>query len=90
MNADHPSSPSLRYAWYVVSVLMICYTLSFVDRTILSLLVGPMQRELQINDTQIGLLQGLAFALFYTFCGLPMGYIADRYKRRTPSRRLAI
>ena len=60
MNADRPSSPSLRYPWYVVFVLMLCYTLSFIDRTILSLLVGPMRRELQISDTQIGLLQGLA------------------------------
>jgi MFS family permease len=76
------TKPSLAYAWYVVFVLMICYTLSFIDRTILSLLVGPMRKELQINDTQIGLLQGLAFALFYTICGLPMGRIADRSNRR--------
>jgi MFS family permease len=73
----------LRYAWYVVGVLMVCYTLSFVDRQILSLLVTPIKEDLGLNDTQIGLLQGLAFALFYTVLGLPAGWLADRYSRRS-------
>ena len=73
----------LRYAWYVVGVLMICYTLSFVDRQILSLLVAPIKEDLGLNDTQVGLLQGLAFAIFYTVLGLPAGWLADRYSRRT-------
>jgi MFS family permease len=73
---------SLAYAWYAVVVLMLCYTLSFVDRQILSLLVGPIKRELSISDTRVGLLQGLAFALFYTFLGLPIGRVADRWNRR--------
>ncbi|HUK89002.1 MAG TPA: MFS transporter [Blastocatellia bacterium] len=77
-----PRSPSLRYAWYVVIVLMTCYTLSFIDRQILSLLVGPIKHDLQISDTRIGLLQGLAFATFYTLLGLPVGRVADRHSRR--------
>lgn len=76
---DHTSS---GYAWYVVVVLMTAYTLSFIDRQILSLLVQPIKMELQVSDTQIGLLQGLAFALFYTVLGLPMGWIVDRFNRR--------
>lgn len=56
--------------------------LSFVDRTILSLLVGPIKRDLGISDTRIGLLQGLSFALFYTIMGLPLGRIADTRSRR--------
>ena len=68
---------SLRYAWYVVLILMVCYTLSFVDRQILSLLVGPMKRDLALSDTRIGLLQGFAFALFYGLMGLPLGRLAD-------------
>ncbi|MBZ5696210.1 MAG: MFS transporter [Acidobacteriia bacterium] len=76
--------PSLRYAWYVVFVLMLCYTLSFVDRQILSLLVGPIKRDLAISDTRIGLLLGFAFAVFYTFAGLPIGRIVDTYGRRNP------
>jgi MFS family permease len=75
---------SLRYAWYVVVVLMLCYTLSFVDRQILSLLVGPIKRDLAVSDTRIGLLQGLAFAVFYTLAGLPIGRLVDTYGRRNP------
>ncbi|HYA63406.1 MAG TPA: MFS transporter [Candidatus Sulfotelmatobacter sp.] len=80
MTSNRP--PSLRYAWYVVFVLMLCYALSLIDRQILSLLVAPMKRDLHINDTRIGLLQGLSFALFYTVAGLPLGKLADSYSRR--------
>jgi len=73
---------SLGYAWYVVIVLTALYMLSFVDRTILSLLVGSIKRDLGISDTRIGLLQGLSFALFYTIMGLPLGRLADTRSRR--------
>jgi len=82
IGAPESNQPNLGRAWYVVFVLMVCYTLSFVDRQILSLLVGPIKRDLHISDTKIGLLQGLAFAAFYTVLGLPMGRIADRRSRR--------
>jgi MFS family permease len=74
--------PSRPVAWYTVFVLMICYTLSYCDRQILAFLVGPMKQELHISDTQVGLLQGIAFVLVYTVCGLPMGALADRVSRR--------
>lgn len=74
---------SIGYAWYVVFILMLCYTLSFIDRQILSLLVGPIKQDLLVSDTQIGLLGGLAFSLFYTLMGLPCGWLADRYNRST-------
>ena len=70
--------PGRRYAWYTVFVLMICYTFSFIDRLILAFLVGPLKVDLHLSDTQIGLLQGLAFAFFYAILGVPMGLIADR------------
>ncbi len=73
---------SLRYAWYVAVVLMLCNTLSFIDRQILGLLVTPIKQELGLSDTKIGLLQGLAFGIFYTLLGMPMGRIVDRGKRR--------
>lgn len=72
----------LAYAWYVVVVLMVCYTLSFIDRQILSLLVGPIKADLGISDTRMGLLGGLAFSLFYTAMGLPIGVLVDRHNRR--------
>lgn len=72
----------LKYAWYVVFVLMVCLTLSFVDRQILGMLVDPIKRDFGVSDTRIGWLQGPAFALFYTFMGLPVGWMVDRYSRR--------
>jgi MFS family permease len=73
---------NLRYAWYVVFALMLCYTLSFVDRQILAFLVGPIKRDLHVTDEQVGLLGGFAFAIFYTLVGLPMGRLADKLSRR--------
>ena len=76
------ATASLGYAWWVVIALTSVYTLSFVDRQILGLLVPSIKRDLGVSDTQIGLLQGLAFSLFYTLMGLPIGRIADRWNRR--------
>lgn len=75
--------PNPVYAWYVVAVLVVAYTFSFIDRQILSLLVEPMRRDLQISDFQISLLHGIAFAIFYTFMGLPIGRMVDRRRRVT-------
>src|SRR3546814_3141664 len=49
---------------------------------ILSLLVAPIRTALDISDTEVSLLIGLAFALFYTLLGLPIAWIADRWNRR--------
>lgn len=85
--ATAPSSalpyPSERQAWYLVFVLLLFYIFSFIDRQIISLLVEPIKRDLQVSDTQIGLLQGLAFAVFYTIFGIPIGRLADRMSRKS-------
>jgi MFS family permease len=78
--AARPASPT--YAWYVVAVLLLAYTLSFIDRMILSLLVGPIKADLGISDTQMSLLMGFAFAIFYSALGVPLGWLADRRARR--------
>lgn len=70
-----------RYAWYVVGVLILAYTVSYVDRTILTLMVKPIRATLQISDTQLSLLHGLAFAIFYTSLGIPIARYADRLDR---------
>jgi MFS family permease len=82
MNDNSGTPHNSGYAWYVVIVLMVIYTLSFIDRQILAFLVGPIRADLQISDTAIGLLGGFAFAIFYTLLGLPMGWLADRKSRR--------
>lgn len=82
-------SPSLhkalsgRQANFALCIFLLAYILSFVDRQILSLMVDPIRTDLQLTDVQIGLLQGLAFALFYAFFGVPIGMLADRRSRKT-------
>ena len=71
-----------RKAWYIVALLTVAYTFSYVDRSILGLMVGPIREDLGINDTQFSLLHGLAFALFYTLLGIPIARLADSTNRR--------
>ncbi len=73
---------SMAYPWFVVFILMIAYVFSFVDRQILNLLVGPIRRDLGISDTQMSLLMGFSFAIFYTILGIPLGRLADSRSRR--------
>lgn len=80
MASEKPFRP--LYAWYVVAVLMLAYVCSFVDRQILALMVPAIRRDLGISDTQMSLLMGLSFALFYSILGLPIGRLADRTSRR--------
>jgi MFS family permease len=75
--------PSRGYAWYVVCLLTLAYGISLLDRWILSLLVGPVKAHFGVSDTQMGLLMGFWFAIFYVTMGLPFGWIADRFNRRT-------
>ncbi len=81
-NNNNSAYPSSLRAWSTVAILMLAYVLSFVDRQILNLLVGPIRRDLVISDTQMSLLMGLSFALFYTVCGIPLGRLADTKSRR--------
>jgi len=79
--APRAAAPSPAYAWYIVALLLVAYTLSFIDRMILSLLVGPIRADLGISDTQMSLLMGFAFAIFYSALGIPLGWLADRRGR---------
>lgn len=77
-----PQPAKLRYAWYVVIVLMLANVSSFIDRQILALLVGPIKRDLHLSDTEMSLLMGFSFALFYTLFGIFIGHFADKFNRR--------
>lgn len=85
MAADRPAGPAYReaYLWYVVIFLTAASTLAYIDRQILALMVGPVKRDLGLSDTQIGLLVGLAFSLFYCAVTVPMAWLADTRSRRT-------
>ncbi len=79
---SRPEYPSVGAANYGVVLLFLAYVLSFLDRNILSLLVGPIREQFGITDFQYSLLAGAAFALVYSFASFPMGRLADHYSRR--------
>ncbi len=70
-----------NYRFYVLFILFLVYTFNFIDRQIIGILAGPIKAELGLTDTQLGLMGGLAFALFYTGLGIPIALLADRYSR---------
>ena len=71
----------MPYRVYVLLVLLLVYTFNFIDRAILGILAPPIKADLGLSDTQLGLLGGTAFALFYTGLGIPIARLADRYNR---------
>lgn len=73
---------SLAYAWYAVAILTLANMSGFIDRQILSYLVVPMKRDLGVSDTQMSLLMGLGFVVFYSVLGIPIGRLIDRGSRR--------
>ncbi len=78
-SAEHAESRSYRS--YVLLILVIVYTFNFIDRQIVGILAVPIKAELRLSDSQLGLMGGLAFALFYTFLGIPIARLADKVSR---------
>jgi MFS family permease len=74
--------PPRGYAWYVLFVLLIIGITSYLDRNIVAVLMEPIKQDLQLTDTEVSLLQGMAFAVFYVAFGLPFGALVDRKNRR--------
>ncbi len=68
-------------AWALLAILCLGYACSAADRAIIGLLVEPIKDDLSISDTQIGLLQGVAFLIFYSIAGVPAGMLVDRLPR---------
>ncbi len=69
------------YRQYVLGILVVVYVFNLIDRQILSMLLEPIKRELLLSDTQLGLLSGIAFAIFYTTFGIPIARYADKNSR---------
>jgi predicted MFS family arabinose efflux permease len=72
---------SPAYRNYALIMLVIVYVFNFIDRSILGILVQPIKEDLGVSDTMMGFLGGIAFAIFYTFLGIPIARIADRGSR---------
>ena len=60
-----------------MSLFVLVYVINFVDRQIFSILIEPIRAEIHLSDTQLGFLGGIAFAIFYTFAGIPIARWAD-------------
>lgn len=65
----------------MIAMMLIAYTLNFIDRQIIGILAVPIKADLNLSDAQLGLMGGLAFALFYTGLGIPIAMYADRHDR---------
>ena len=82
MTTSSPSTTTDIRTWYVVGVLFLAFTCSFIDRNVLNILVTSIKLDFNISDTQVSLLQGASFALFYVTMGLFIASLADRYSRK--------
>ncbi len=73
--------PVPAYSWYALGVLVVVYVLNFIDRQILSILANDIKADLGVDDAYLGFLYGTAFAIFYALFGIPLGKLADSWKR---------
>ena len=80
---DQPLAVSDGYRRYVLAVLVLVYVVNFIDRQVFSILIEPIKADIDLSDTQLGFLGGVAFAFFYTFAGIPIARWADRGNRVT-------
>ncbi|MDQ0462456.1 MFS family permease [Caulobacter ginsengisoli] len=78
-DALHPISTAYRR--YALTLLVVVYSLNFLDRQIVNILAESIKEELHLQDWQIGMMQGLAFAIFYTTLGIPIARLAERGNR---------
>jgi MFS family permease len=77
-----PPWPPARYGWYAAALLALASVGSQFDRTVINLLVAPLETAFHLDDTRFGMLQGVAFGIFYVLACIPIGRLADRYQRR--------
>lgn len=80
-SADQENAPVPAYSWYALGVLVLVYVLNFIDRQILSILANDIKADLGVDDAYLGFLYGTAFAIFYALFGIPLGKLADSWKR---------
>ena len=75
------SYPAKKHSYSAVAILTLAQIFAFIDRQIPSMLVEPIKQDFNLTDSQIALLGGAAFSIFYAIMALPIGYAVDRYQR---------
>lgn len=81
MDAQSKSASAGGYRYYVLAILIVVYTFNFLDRQILGILKDSIQTELELTDTEVGVMGGIAFAALYSTLGIPIAWLADRFSR---------
>ena len=81
-SAVNPEDANRGRAMYALIALLLAYILSFIDRNLMAVLIGPIRADFAISDFQYSLLHGFAFSMFYIFLGLPIARLADRGSRK--------
>lgn len=81
-NIDAPPLVSEGARRWALALLFIAYVFNYIDRQVIVILQEPIKAELGLSDTQLGLITGLSFALFYALMGVPIARLADRYSRK--------
>ena len=81
-NIIAPGQVSASYRSYVLVMLTLVYVFNFIDRQLLVILQESIKKELHLSDTQLGLLSGFTFAIFYVTMGIPIARLADKGNRR--------
>jgi MFS family permease len=82
---EHPHAapwPSAARGWTIAVLLALASIVSQADRVVLNLMIEPVKAEFGLDDTGFGMLQGVAFGIFYTICTIPLGRLSDRYPRK--------
>jgi MFS family permease len=79
--AVEPETKATPYAWYVLGLLVVVYVLNFVDRSIINILATDIKKDLNVDNEDIGFLYGTAFGVFYSLFGIPLGRLADGWRR---------
>ncbi len=74
------TNPAKGARW-ALTLLFLIYICNNMDRHLIAILAEPIRKDLALSDTQLGLLSGLVFALFYTIFGIPVGWLADQFGR---------
>src|SRR5690554_1952649 len=80
MNKSNKEIP--RVGWVLLALLILFYINSWLDRSVISMVIDPIRADLNITDVQASVLIGLAFGISYAIGGLPMGWLVDHYSRR--------
>ncbi|MBL8645050.1 MAG: MFS transporter [Rhodospirillaceae bacterium] len=79
---QNPTETTPGYRRYLLGLMLVCLIVNFIDRQLPAILLPEIKKDLQLSDTELGFITGLAFAIFYSTVGIFVGRIGDTFSRR--------